>query len=276
MIGLSGKGGNGEVAISGKRFEWLSIPTPERPDDGCLKSASDAFIAKTCPDCGWVDGDQRFEAISGQQGIRECWRCGSRWDLSAEIRKFFMDESITLPPVKVWTENNFNKFYKTDENNDERLFDLHIQAAEFCLQKGFEQLVSLNKVRIDRMAHQLKTARTVLKKMRGRALLADEVGMGKTIEAGIVIKELLVRDIVKKVLILAPAGLTGQWQDELQEKFGESFEIFSGSRLEGDTHRLIMSYDTARRREVLKTISFDLIILDEADRLRTRTTELNK
>jgi SNF2 family DNA or RNA helicase len=58
--------------------------------------------------------------------------------------------------------------------------------------------------------------------MRGRALLADEVGLGKTIEAGIVMKELIQRGLVRTVLVLTPASLTEQWREELLTKFGEN------------------------------------------------------
>jgi len=262
------------VAISEKRFEWLSIPAPEDNESFQQQAATNAFIAKTCPECGWVDGDKRFEEIAGIRGLSECWRCGSRWDISSEIRNFFMEESISLPAVRVSSVRNFKKFYKVSDENDDRLFDLNIQVVKQCLQKGFDTLLCLSNIHIDHLDHQIKTVMAVLKKMRGRALLADEVGMGKTIEAGIILKELLLRGIVKTVLILAPAGLTGQWRDELQSKFNETFSIFSGKNLEEDEHRLIMSYDTAKRRKILKTIRFDLIILDEADRLRTRKTQV--
>ena len=61
--------------------------------------------------------------------------------------------------------------------------------------------------------------RKVLKQFRGRVLLADEVGLGKTIEAGMVLKEYLLRGMVESVLVLAPAALVGQWREEMETKF---------------------------------------------------------
>jgi len=63
----------------------------------------------------------------------------------------------------------------------------------------------------------------VLKRFRGRALLSDEVGLGKTIEASIVLKEYIQRGMVKSALILTPTSLVSQWKDELRTKFGLDF-----------------------------------------------------
>ena len=68
--------------------------------------------------------------------------------------------------------------------------------------------------------YQLQTCRRVIEQMRGRAILADEVGLGKTIEAGMILKEYMLRGLVRRALVLAPASLTWQWQLELREKFG--------------------------------------------------------
>ena len=68
--------------------------------------------------------------------------------------------------------------------------------------------------------YQLETCRRVVEDMDGRAILADEVGLGKTIEAGMILKEYMLRGLVRRALVLAPASLTWQWQLELREKFG--------------------------------------------------------
>lgn len=67
--------------------------------------------------------------------------------------------------------------------------------------------------------HQLEAAQTVIEQMNGKAILADEVGLGKTIEAGLVLKEYMIRGLVKKALILVPASLVSQWASELTSKF---------------------------------------------------------
>ena len=68
--------------------------------------------------------------------------------------------------------------------------------------------------------YQVETVRKVLKQYRGRVLLADEVGLGKTVEAGMVLKEYALRGMAERILILTPASLVGQWRDEMESKFG--------------------------------------------------------
>ena len=75
------------------------------------------------------------------------------------------------------------------------------------------------------LEHQIRTAKTVLQRFRGRALLCDEVGLGKTIEAGLVFAELLIRGLVRSALVLVPPSLIEQWQGEMRRKF--SLELIS-------------------------------------------------
>ncbi len=71
--------------------------------------------------------------------------------------------------------------------------------------------------------HQVNTVKTVLRQMRGRALLCDEVGLGKTVEAGLITMEYLLRGLVKRILILTPPSLVHQWQEEMSQKFNQDF-----------------------------------------------------
>ncbi len=258
------------------RFEWITLPrnAPSGPEN-CRSGKGSA--ARLCPNCGWLDSIARFEALAGKPDFRECWRCGYRWELAYEINCFLAKERIRLPDVGV--EHNsvdVKRLYRCSSDSH-RLFDRHLQAQRAALQKGFERLVCLNTdIHIERLAHQIKTAFMVLKKMRGRALLADEVGLGKTIEAGIVVKELLIRQLAKDVLVMVPAGLCNQWQAELQDKFKLPFQVFSQTELGRNQHRLIVSYDTARQRPCLLRRQWDILVLDEVHRLKNRSTVLYK
>ncbi|MBO3464018.1 SNF2-related protein, partial [Aetokthonos hydrillicola] len=96
------------------------------------------------------------------------------------------------------------------------LFNLSIMA-------DYDQLVCLPTLTaIDKYWYQIETARKVLRQLGGRALLADEVGLGKTIEAGLIIAEYLARGMVRSLLVLTPASLVSQWQQELSDKFNIS------------------------------------------------------
>jgi superfamily II DNA or RNA helicase len=137
---------------------------------------------------------------------------------------------------------------------------------------GFDELLSLaNLPEIAKMQHQKDAVLRALKQMRGRALLADEVGLGKTVEAGIFLKELLLRRLADKVLILCPSILlAAQWQSELYDKFGEITLVFGhdiDSSLAWECSRLIATYETLRHpfhaEEILRQ-RYDLVVLDEA------------
>jgi len=261
---------------SSGRFEWITIPSGKETPEVC-DDINDVFLAKTCLACGWIDGDYRFEAMSGTPGNRECFRCGAHWDLTNEITDFFKKEHIRIPSVRSERRMADAKgFYRGIKDSDPRIFDLRMQAESFCLRKGFDELLSLCTAKIDRFDHQVNTAKAVLKRLKVRALLADEVGMGKTVEAGIIIKELLLRGIASSVLILVPAGLTSQWQEEIQYKFDEKFQIFKKHTLDKSDCRLIASYDLAKRRKCLQSIPWDMLILDEIHRLKSRRTAVSK
>lgn len=119
--------------------------------------------------------------------------------------------------------------------------------------------------------YQIETCRRIIDELRGRAIIADEVGLGKTIEAGMVLKEYMLRGLVQRALILAPASLTWQWDFELRDKF----DIPSiKQRTEYDWQRadiVVASLDTAKRpphRDIIHSLHYDLLIVDEAHRLK--------
>src|SRR5690625_4045145 len=147
-------------------------------------------------------------------------------------------------------------------------FQQSYQIAETFKIDSFNDLISLKLLpHLDLLPHQKECAETVIQKMNGRALLADEVGLGKTIEAGVILKEYLVRGLVKKVLILVPASLVTQWASELNQKFLIS-AFPAGKRVDWEhTDILITTLDTAkseRHRSTILDHDFDLVFLDEA------------
>jgi len=156
-------------------------------------------------------------------------------------------------------------------------FDLRQMAARFLAGNVGGQL---SDARTEILPHQIFTAHKVVSSAKRRFLLADEVGLGKTIEAGMIWQALAQRGQAKRTLIICPAGLTVQWQEEMQDKFGQFFEIF-----QRDFHTInpriwdlkacaIASLDCLKRREhkekLLENRKWDLIIFDEAHRLSAR------
>jgi superfamily II DNA or RNA helicase len=135
--------------------------------------------------------------------------------------------------------------------------------------------------KIDPLPHQrIAVYDVILKQFPIRFLLADDAGAGKTIMAGLIIREMLTRQLIQRVLIIPPAGLVGNWQSELQSLFQLRANIISGSSLANgnplasrDNDISVISLDTlrgSRGRELLSdptTIPYDLVIFDEAHKL---------
>lgn len=166
-----------------------------------------------------------------------------------------------------------------------RDFRLALQATRLAMVAGFDQLLCLPWLRdVELLEHQLRTARTVLRRLRGRALLCDEVGLGKTIEAGIILEELVVRGLARRVLILTPPSLVEQWQGEMRRKFGLDFIVHDdpafrehGAQAWAVHDRIIASYHTAKRephRSAILRSEWDLVIVDEVHHFRNRSTLL--
>jgi len=162
-------------------------------------------------------------------------------------------------------------------------FALREQLTRLGLAQGFDELLCLPHLKgIETFWYQTETVRKVLKQFRGRVLLADEVGLGKTVEAGMVLKEYLLRGMAERVLVLVPASLVGQWREELETKFDISCVTSYDPLLREDPERfwasprIVASLALARRREHAERLlaqSFDLVIVDEAHHLRDRASQ---
>ena len=270
-------------------IEWLEIAQAEaaavRPKEEGLD-----FSSKRCPQCGWLD----------HASVSECFRCGYNY-LSGDLyADYFSSHPLGLPaPALQKVEFDEWKLFGHRPGKDPLTeFFLRLQAEQFRLVQGFESLISLDELNIIHYEHQLHTALTVLNSMRGQALLADEVGLGKTIEAGIVLKELIKRGLARRILIVTPASLMTQWQDELLNKFGEEFTIatededwlqekvicsFSRLRLpktskkEGKGKKTALQWKLADEESsgALRILQqeYDLLIIDEAHKLKHRSTQ---
>ena len=166
-------------------------------------------------------------------------------------------------------------------DGDAHMFRLASEALRIRLAHLFDPFVAVNASLIEPLPHQLTAVYgAMLDRQPLRFLLADDPGSGKTIMAGLLIKELLIRGSLERCLIIAPGGLVEQWQDELSDKFGLHFQIVSREQIESSVtgnpfaehSRLIARLDMLARNDELKAKleaapEWDLVVCDEAHRM---------
>src|SRR6266704_5436783 len=183
----------------------------------------------------------------------------------------------TPPAEDVWSvdEHSLEAFAKRLQAppTDRAWHELRREAERIALVPGFARLITLDANAIKALPHQIDVAQRVLRHMGGRAILADEVGLGKTIEASIIYKELAIRGLARRALILTPASLVGQWQGELEEKFFERFDTPTEPDDWLNVTQAISSHCRARSAppavENLRH-RWDLVIVDEAHKVKSQ------
>lgn len=178
---------------------------------------------------------------------------------------------------KSWQEEFLNKVNTDGPWSNYELFKLAYEAKEKTIIKDFYGLQGPNYLpELTALPHQVETATKVIEEMNGKAILADEVGLGKTIEAGLILKEYMIRGLVKKVLILVPASLVTQWCSELNNKFYIPVIHYRKNYKWSENDIIVTSIDTAKRdknRKEILEIDYDLIIIDEAHKLKNSKTK---
>src|SRR5262245_2758443 len=159
-------------------------------------------------------------------------------------------------------------------------FRLGIEASRLALAYEYDPYFSLSIARVDPLPHQLEAVYDYFLKLpRIRFLLADDPGAGKTIMAGLLLKELKIRGLVKRTLIVTPANLSFQWQREMKDKFREQFEVIRsdvlranyGSNPWQEKSQVITSVSWVSRiedaKDSLLRSHWDLIVVDEAHKM---------
>lgn len=164
-------------------------------------------------------------------------------------------------------------------DGDGRLLRLGLQAYALGIAYEFDPYFGLSISRVDPLPHQLEAVYDYLLKVaRVRFLLADDAGAGKTIMAGLLVRELELRGLAERILIVCPANLAFQWQRELKEKFDAKFLVLKGQDIRDqfgvnqwlERNRVITSLDLAKRQDILpglRQVHWDLVIVDEAHRM---------
>jgi len=165
-------------------------------------------------------------------------------------------------------------------DGDAARFRLGVEAKRLALAHEYDPYFTLSIARVDPLPHQLEAVYDYFLKLpRIRFLLADDPGAGKTIMAGLLLKELKIRGLVKRTLIITPANLSFQWQRELKEKFREQFEVVRSDVLRAnygmnpwqERHQVVTSISWVSRvedaRDSLLRSRWDLIIVDEAHKM---------
>ena len=202
----------------------------------------------------------------------------------ADLERLFPAErDLTLLPNFLLDRPSFERCLNDPGGDRRELFDLAMQAHELSLLQTYDHLLCLSGLRgVQPLQYQEETVRKVLKDFRGRAILADEVGLGKTIEAGMVLKEYLLRRMIEHALILVPSSLVTQWREELNEKFGlvcstsEDPEFRENPRSFWNRELIITSLHAAKsdlHLPLVTTRHFDLVIVDEAHHLKHNSTK---
>jgi superfamily II DNA or RNA helicase len=176
---------------------------------------------------------------------------------------------------------------RTGKTGEPRKFALRSTATRYVFANRYDEFTSLGNSRIEAKPHQISVAHRVVSAYPHRFLLCDEVGLGKTIEAGMVLKELRARGVAKRVLILVPASLLSQWQFELKTKFNETFSIYTGDSvkwlkqgLKGNAGENVWNLNdsviashgfasyTDERMDEIASVDWDVVIVDEAHHAR--------
>ncbi len=193
-------------------------------------------------------------------------------------------ERPPLPPVPVHFEEPALEFQETAfPLTDLREYALRERASLWWVSNQSDDLLCLPACRIQRLEYQIRTALRVLGPLRGRALLSDEVGLGKTIEAGLVIKELLTRGMVKRFLVLTVPSLVDQWEEELNDKFGLTVATTNQAEARGNPQAfwsenvgIVASLHTLKQPaqlELARLTQWGALVVDEAHYLRNRDSQ---
>jgi len=270
--------------------------------------------------CGW-EGDRDLERVN-----EEAYRFEQLWnDLAPNVKIFDIPEAVKQKLLRytpnskpIWNREdelkpetdkgleNHQAIEEQDSITPKAIIPKLLSPAEIQReQEEFRQLLNLyqhpgcldfclKSIPIKPWAHQLKILQRVADKFPCSFLIADEVGLGKTIETGLILRYLIVSQKVKRVLVLAPASVQPQWQEELREKFNLHFSSYNQGKFKDcygtitvpalnpwNSENLVLASSHLVRRaermtELLDAEPWDLVIVDEAHHARRKSPQQRK
>jgi len=218
---------------------------------------------------------------------------GPFWPEPVEIKKIKdQGEYIHIVGATVYSRNYIDQLLRKEEIDQLKIIEpvldftapgdevfLCLETQRYRFASLFDPLLAMNISKIDPLPHQIEAVYGyILNQPRIRFLIADDHGAGKTIMAGLIIKELKLRGLAKRILIVVPGHLKDQWRRELKEKFQESFVVVDRGMINAHyaenvwerENRIITSIDFAKREDILpalKSTNWDLVIVDEAHKM---------
>lgn len=218
---------------------------------------------------------------------------GPKWKEPVEVKTIDNDGSyIHIVGATTITSQHIDQLIPINEINDVSIRTvvtdfksepwkvfLALETKRYRFASLYDPLLAMNASKVDPLPHQIEAVYgRVLKLPRIRFLIGDDPGAGKTIMAGLIVKELKLRKLAKRILIVVPGHLKDQWRRELKDRFEENFVTIDRGLMDAHyaenvwerENQIITSMDFAKRDEIiasLASVTFDLIIVDEAHKM---------
>ena len=237
-----------------------------------------------------LETTQKLAAINSPiETVREANRQRESKDIiahpeNADIPENHIDKS-PLPEIPISIQVDTESFKEALANGNPASlenYELTLEGHRIRFKETFESLICLNSLKnVRSFWFQKETARKILKTFHGRALLSDEVGLGKTIEALMVLKEYIQRGMVKSAIILTPTPLVSQWKEEMKVKFGLNFPSTDDTDYRTWDQSfwkeafILASINIAKSKKNFPIVTqreYDMVIVDEAHHLKDKNT----